>query len=461
MKVLVISQDTVGEGLALALRCVEAGHSVRFWLPKNANQSIGMGFKGLEKINDWITSVPWANLIIPTGNHSFMGRLDAIRAAGKSVFGPSSKSARLEINRQAGLTFLEQHGIEVPAYKTFATLQKAQEHVKKTEARFVFKTAGDEDDKSLSYCGKDAADMYAWIGRKISSGQSFNGPFLLQEFIKGTEFAASCWVGRDGFVGQFAENFERKKLMPGDCGPNTGEMGSIIKYVSSSKLADEMLRPIEKDLVKLGHFGDFDVNCIVDENGKPWPLEFTARCGWPSTNIQTSLHKGDPAQWMVDAMHGKNTLQVSPKVAVGVVIAQPDFPYSTRDEKETDGIPIYGVTDENRRYLWPQSVRRSPQPVMKGEHIEMAPTWTTAGDYLMVVTGCGRTVDEAGRRAYQTVKEIHVPDMIYRIDLHKDLREKLPQLHAFGYAREFRYDDMDEPLKESFSTPLPLKRTGT
>lgn len=430
--------DSCGEGLAFALRCVKAGHAVRLYLSTTANKTIGDGFKGVQKVSDWLTSVKWADVIVPTGNHEFMPALDRVRAAGAKVFGPSAKSAQLEIKRSVGLKLLEERGIEVPPYKTFASLDAAEAHVRKTEERFVFKTMGDEDDKSLSYCSRTPADMIARIQHWKRIGLTLRGPCMLQKFIEGTEFAVSGWMGRDGFLPHFTENFERKKLMAGDIGPNTGEQGTVVKYVASSRLADQVLKPLEGDLVKVGHLGDIDVNCIIDEKGKAWPLEWTARCGWPSFNIQNALHRGDPVEWMRDACMGKSTLDVSPRVALGVVVTQPDFPYSERTKAETDGIPIYGVTRENERHLWPQSVKRVPQPVMQDGRLAVSPTWTSAGDYLIIVTGTGDTLDEASRRAYGTVKELHIPDMIYRNELARKVMEVLPRLQALGYAREFR-----------------------
>ena len=439
MRVLVISMDTIGEGLAFALRCVKAGHAVRFYLNPKANKSIGEGFKGVEKVTDWLTSVKWADLILPTGNHEFMPALERAKKFGANVFGPSVASSKLEIDRKAGMKFLDEHEIEVPEYKTFKSLKDAEAHVRKTEQRYVFKPLGDEDDKSLSYCSKSPADMVARLQRWQKLGMSLKGECMLQKFIEGTEFAVSSWMGSEGFVGNPNENFERKKLLSGDCGPNCGEAGTILKYVSDSKIATDVLAPLEQGLLDLGHLGDVDVNCIVDDKGKAWPLEFTSRLGWPAFNIMCALHKDDPVQWMLDACQGKDTLQTSEKVAAGVVLAQPDYPYSNLTKAETDGVPIYGVTAENAKYLSPQSVKRVTQPVMEGDKLTEKPTWTTAGDYLAVVTGTGRTVSQACERAYKTLKELHVPDGMWRDDIGEALKESIPKLQAHGYAKEFTY----------------------
>jgi len=52
------------------------------------------------------------------------------------------------------------------------------------------------------------------------------------------------------------------------------------------------------------------------------------RPGWPLFQIQQALHKGDPAEWMLDLLDGKDTLKVSKDIACGVVVSIPDYPYS-------------------------------------------------------------------------------------------------------------------------------------
>lgn len=439
MKVLILNLDSVGEGLALAIRCVKAGHAVRVWFDGENNPTTGEGFRGVERVKNWLGSAKWADVIVPTGNHQFVPKLDQLRKAGMRVFGPSVASARLEIKRAEGMKLFEKCGIEVPTYQQFNSLQEAEAHVRKTGQRFVFKTLGDEDDKSLSYVGKTPADMVARLQRWQKLKMNPKGPVMLQEFIEGVELGVSSWMGTEGFIGKPNENFEHKKLLSGNCGPNCGEAGTIMKYVESSAIGEEVLYPLEDELVKLGHLGDIDVNCIVDGEGKCWPLEFTTRLGWPAANIMWASHKGDPVEWMYDACEGKDSLEVSPQVACGIVLAQPDYPYSQKTKAETDGIPVYGVTEKNQQYIAPQSVKVVKQPNMEGEKVVDKDTWTTTGDYICVVTGLGKTVKKACERAYSTVDELHVPDMIYRDDIGEKLEKELAELHKHGFATEFEY----------------------
>ena len=439
MKVLIIDLD--GLALAFALECVGARHTVRYFLkPADyINPKIGDGFKGIERVTNWVGSATWADLVWISGNYDFMAKLEFFRDKGVAVFGPSVKSANLEIKRAEGMRFFEDHDIEVPEFQQFKTLADAEAHVRKTPDRYVFKTLGDEEDKSLSYVGKSPADMIARIERWQRLGMNPKGPVMLQKFIPGIEFAVSRFVGSEGFIGQYNENFEHKKLLSGNCGPNCGEAGTVMKYVDKSKIGDEVLGPLEDSLVEMGHLGDVDVNCIIDEKGQAWPLEFTTRPGWPAHNVMLREHRGDPIQWMLDACHGEDTLEVSTDVAVGIVVAQPDYPYSERDWKETEDIPIYGVSPKNQKYLKPQHVKMATLPDMNGEGIVERPMWATAGDYVAVATGMGGTVKQACKRAYDVISDIDIPDMIYRDDIGEKLEEELPKLHAHGYAKEFNY----------------------
>jgi phosphoribosylamine--glycine ligase len=437
VKVLVIEHEDAGCGLAFCLRCIRAGHQVRYYAGKGSR--VGEGFPGLQRIDNWVSALRWADLVWCTGNHEFLPKLDYAKSQGVCVFAPSVQSAQLEIKRAKGMKFFEDHDISVPDYHQFASLKEAELFQRKTDARFVFKTLGDEEDKSLSYVGKTPADMVARLQRWQRLGMNPKGPVMLQACIEGLELGVSRWMGADGFVGPYNENFEHKKLLSGNCGPNCGEAGTVQKYTTDSSLGEMVLAPLEAALVKLGHLGDIDVNCIIDEAGKPWPLEFTCRPGWPAYNIMMATHQGDPAEWMLDACKGKDTLKVTTAIAAGVVVAQPDYPYSEKTKAETLDIPIYGVSDKNRRFVAPQSVKMATLPQMVEGKVKDEPMWATCGDYIAVVTGVGKSVKQACERAYRVVKDLSVPNMIYRDDIGEKLEAELPKLQAHGFAEEFTY----------------------
>lgn len=439
MKLLII--DTDGVALSFAWRAAEAGHQVKWFVqPKKSNSpDVGRGFKGIEKVDNFMAHAKWADLIISTSNDKHVERLAFLKKQGLPVFGPSPASAKLEISRADGMKLMEKVGIETAPYETFKSMELAKKHVEKTNERFVFKTLGDNEDKSLTYVSKSPADMIGWMERKIARGEQPKGEVMLQQFIKGVELGVSRFLGRDGWVGQWNESFEHKKLMSGNFGPNTGEVGTISFFTPESKIGAETLGKLEKELVALGHTGDVALGFMIDEAGKPWPTEWTCRFGWPIANMMLGATEGDPVTWMRDALKGKDTTSFKEDIGCCLVLAHGDFPNGQMSREELSGAPIHGITKGNKRHIHPQAVKIDVLPDMDGDKVVRRPVWNTAGDYVAVVTGFGNCVEQAASRAYKTVDQLTVPNMICRNDVGKGLEKQLPILHKLGYALHCDY----------------------
>lgn len=439
MRLLII--DTDGVGLSYAHRATQAGHDVKWFLDDKptVSKETGDGFKGIEKVENFVPHMQWADLIISTSNDKYVERLEFFRKRGLPVFGPSVASAKLEISRTTGMKLLEKVGIETAPYKTFKSMTEARKHVEKTHERFVFKTLGDNEDKALTYVSKHAADLLAWIDRIIKLKQEPKGEVMLQSFIKGIEMGVSRFVGKNGFVGQWNESFEHKKLMSGNYGPNTGEMGTVAYFTKDSKLGTETLAKLEEEIVKLGHTGDVALGFIIDESGKPWPTEWTCRFGWPIANMMLGATTGDPIAWMRDALDGKDTASFKEDIGCCLVMAHGDFPHGNSTTSEVSNIPVYGVTKGNKKHLHPQAIKIDVLPDMDGERLTKRPLWNTTGDYAMVITGFGNDVRQATARAYKTAKQLHISNPLLRDDIGEALKEQLPELHNMGYAKHCEY----------------------
>lgn len=437
MKLLIIDHD--GVGLSFAMRSAAAGHQVRWFVkPRPSNsKDIGKGFKNIQKIDNWVPSASWADLILCTSNDDYLEKLQFFSKKGYPVFGPTPESARLEISRKDGMKILEKAGIECVPYQTFPNMAAAEKHVLKTEERFVFKTLGDNEDKSLTYVSKSPADLVAWMRRTPPP----KGEVMLQQFVKGIEMGVSRFMGSKGWVGQWNESFEHKKLMPSNYGPNTGEMGTIAYFTEQSKLGRETLGKLEEELLRRGHRGDVALGFMIDEKGKPWPTEWTCRLGWPIANMMLGATKGDPVEWMKDALDGKDTTTFSEDIGCCLVLAHGDFPHGNFTKKQVSGVPIYGVTKGTTMHIHPQAVQmmKLPDSGPDGKGLVERDMWATAGDYVAVITGYGSSVSQAAKRAYGTVEKLHVANPIVRDDVGEGLQEQLPKLHALGYALHCHY----------------------
>lgn len=381
----------------------------------------------------------WAKsgMIVITGNFKFLPQLDRYRDLGYKIFGPTVQSAKLEIDRAFGMEAMKKAGIGVPPYKVFDSLKAAENFARKSDQAWVHKPMGDEEDKSLTYVSKDPADLVGWLQRKQKSGKPLKGQVMLQEKIEADfEIGANGWFGPDGFLPEkYQLSFEHKPLMSGDIGPATGEMISVSQYVETDKLIDEMLLPFSDTLKKFGHRGDFCVGAMIDKKGKAWPLEVTARMGYPAWFGQIASHKGDPAQWMRDLLDDKDTLRVSYDVCMGVVMGQPRFPYNDSKPEQVEGNPIQ-IGDEVLDNVHFCSVMKATGPVMESGKLTEAPIYQTAGEYVLVVTALGKTIERARKKVYAAVDEVHFPDAIYRNDGGDKVERNLETMHRHGYALE-------------------------
>lgn len=434
MRLLIV--DPQGNGLDFALRAARAGHDVRLAIRQTEKtRYIGRGLVQIVEYEKWVR---WADLVFCTDNTKYTFDLDQRwRAQGVKVVGASVETAQWEIDRVVGMQKFKKAGIAVPPYREFTDYDRAIAYVKREDRRFVSKPCGEVEDKALSYCAKTPADMVYMLQRWKKLGKH-KAAFILQEFIPGTEMAVGGWFGPHGFNAGWCENFEFKKLMTDDMGPATGEQGTVLRYVRGSKLAKIVLEPLSPLLSASHYCGYVDVNCIIDDRGVPWPLEFTMRPGWPTFNIQQPLHTGDPAEWLLDLFNGRDAKCFEMNtVAAGVVLSIPDYPYSHLTRKEVVGIPVYTESWEN---LHPCEIMMGQGPDMIQGKIVDTPMMVTAGDYVLVATATGEDVLSATKSVYRALKGLSLPNSpMYRTDIGKRLRKQLPQLQTKGFASGLAY----------------------
>jgi phosphoribosylamine--glycine ligase len=430
-KVLLI--DPNGDALDIAIRAQNDGHKVKLFIrDKPREDKIGLGF--VEVIRSFDLYLLWADIIICADNTLYTKQLDAHREKhGTPIIAPTVATAAWELDRDVGQKVFKKHGIEVPAYRMFSKYDEALDYVRKENRRFVCKPCGDMD-KSLSYVAKTPADMVYMLER-WKRANKHKGSFILQDFIPGIEMAVGGWFGPGGFNVGWCENWEFKKLMNDDLGVATGEMGTVVRYVRTSKLANKVLRPLEDALDREKYCGYVDVNCIISEDGTPWPLEFTMRPGWPTFNIQQALHTGDSIEWLLKLYGGKDARSfLLNQVAVGVVLSIPQFPYKGPMEDCT-GVPVQGITTALWPNIHPLSMMMGKAPCDVGGAVQERPCPLTAGDCVLVASGVGETVSQAKEAAYRRIKRLSVPSSpMYRTDIGDRLVRQLPKLQAMGYA---------------------------
>lgn len=436
MRVFVLDQEG-GPGLDIALRALYAGHSVLYWLPSKGGEQPPTGRGLVDRVSEWEPQMDWADLIILTGNSKYAQPLSRYFGQGYPIFGANLAGAELELNRGAGQEALRRAGVKTIPYSVVSTPAEAIEAVVAAGEACVLKPWGGSANKAMTCVCGSAADAVFQIRRWQREGL-FQGQLMIQEKIEGIEMGIAGWFGPGGWANALEESFEHKKFLNDDLGCNTGEMGTVIRHVKRSKLFEAILEPMTDYLHQINYVGDCNVNCIIDGKGRPWPLEFTMRLGWPDFAIRQPLIKGDPVQWMKDLLEGNDTLKVSTEIACGVVMAHGDFPSFDDPDKKWSGYPIRQLSSPAQVAFQQVMMGDSPH-VVDGKVIDIR-GYQTAGNYVMIAIGTGEDVRSAAGEALAIAKSIHWPsNIMYRTDIGDRLRSELNQLHRFGYAVGMEY----------------------
>lgn len=446
MRLLII--DSWTHCIDFAVRCQEAGHDVVYYMkPRKDGLPILAGDGLLDRKTTEFAELQakwmdWADLILVPDNTAYVDFLAPYFDKGFPIVGPNKEAVKLELDREAGQASFRKSGLNIIESKTFHDYDAAAAYVEKRGVACVSKPNGDAD-KALTYVAPDAASMIYMLDRwkhnsKIKNDAKKHG-FIIQDRIEGIEMGVAGWFGPAGWSQWFEENFEYKKLMDGDRGVNTGESGTLVRYVKQSKLAAKVLLPCTRILERIGYVGNASINCMIEPNGECRPMEWTLRFGWPAFHNQFSLTANDdPVEWMKDMLDGLDTLRAKKDglLSVSVVYSIPPYPYTGKAlDKETSGIPVYHATD--REHIHPVEMMMMECPVQVEDKVLRLPNYATAGEYVLVATGTGDTISGARLSAYSALRKLKMPnDPQYRGDIGRGrLVKQLGELQKMGYAK--------------------------
>jgi phosphoribosylamine--glycine ligase len=432
MRVLVLDTEGEGTGLDIALRAKDSDHNVLYWLPNTkAGEKRPYGDGIVSKTDEWEKHADWADLIILTGNNKYEDKLASYFGKGYPIFGSNAKSAELELDRAKGQEVLAQCGVETIPFVVVGSLDEAISHVAKERRGVAIKPWGGDANSAMTCVCKDPQDAIFTLTRWKQQGKG-KGQLMLQECIEGIEMGISGFFGPGGWSAVIEESFEHKRFMNDDLGENTGEMGTVIRHVKTSKLFDLVLEPLTDYLHSCNFVGDCSVNCMVTAAGRAKPMEFTIRLGWPDFCIRQEVFVGDPVEWMLDLVKGKDTLKAKTNIAVGILIAHGDFPKCKDPLGTWSGYPVTGGDYEHQH--WQQMLDGNAVRLVGGKVKEMKGP-LTAGTYPLVVTGSGRTVRQAKKKAYEQAWAVKIPsNTMFRTDIGVRLQEQLPLLQEHGFA---------------------------
>lgn len=425
MNFLFVSYDgLIGD---LAWTVVKEGHDVKYAIKNPDDREVGSGFVPI--IDDWRPEVDWADVIVFDDVLGMGTDAKALRDAGKLVVGGTPYTDMLEDDRSFGQEELKKHGISIIPYRHFESFDDALRFVRENPARYVIKPSGEAQNlKGLLFIGEeeDGSDVIQVLEDYQQAWSNKIPTFQLQKRVEGVEVAVGAFFNGKEFAFPININFEHKKLFPGDLGPSTGEMGTAMFWSGPNRIFNQTLKKLESRLAQENYVGYIDLNCIVS-GSNIYPLEFTARFGYPTIFIQ---QEGIITP-MADFLHGlasgtRKTFKTRTGFQIGVRIVVPPFPFTdpeTFEVKSKDTIIHFRKSKEGVHFEDVKLVNNE---------------WLITGSsgVILVVVGTGQTMKQAQRQAYSRIKNLIIPHMYYRVDIGDRWFEDSDKLHSWGYLRE-------------------------
>jgi phosphoribosylamine--glycine ligase len=269
-----------------AWQILKEGHNVKYYIDDVEEKDVTDGF--VPKVDNWQKEVAWADVVVFDDVLGLGTHAKKLRDEGKLVVGGSPYTDKLEDDRSFGQEELKKAGVNIIQQQMFRSFDDAQEYVRSNPNKYVIKPSGEaQNKKQLLFVGEEETgrDVIQVLEhyKKVWSGKIEE--FQLQKKIGGVEVAVGAFFNGNEFIYPINVNFEHKKLFPGNIGPSTGEMGTSMFWAPANNLFKETLAKMEPKLKEENYVGYMDINCIVNANGV-YPLEFTARFGYPCLFIQ-------------------------------------------------------------------------------------------------------------------------------------------------------------------------------
>ncbi len=348
------------------------------------------------------------------------GVVDAFRAAGLPIFGPTKGAAQLESSKDFAKRFLVRHGIPTAKYQTFSDAAAAHAYVAAEGAPIVIKADGLAAGKGVVVAmtpdeAHAAIDMMLTDNRMGDAGARV----VIEEFMAGEE--ASFIVMADGRNAlALATSQDHKRLKDKDEGPNTGGMGAyspapVVTPEVHARVMREIIQPALAGMSADGlpYTGFLYAGLMIDGVGQPRVVEFNCRMGDPETQPIMMRLKTDLSDLIEAAIAGRLDqvdAEWDRRVALGVVLAAEGYPDAPRKGAPITGLPTTEAEDVH--------VFHAGTAEQDGEVV-------TAGGRVLCVTALGDNVRSAQKRAYEAIDAIVFEGRQYRRDIgHRALARK-------------------------------------
>ncbi len=422
MKILVIGSG--GREHALAWKLAQSPRSTKIFVaPGNAGTALETNLTNVDistipELVEFAKREKIAFAVVGPEAPLAAGIVDAFRAEGLKIFGPTRFAAQLESSKDFAKAFMVRHGIPTAAYATFTDAAGAHAYIDKQGAPIVIKADGLAAGKGV-VVAQDLNEAHAAVDMMLAGNKlgSAGARVVIEECLLGEE--ASFIVMADGkHVLPLATSQDHKRLLDGDQGPNTGGMGAyspapVITPELHARVMREVIDPVMQGMAQEGELftGFLYAGLMIDAAGNLKVLEFNCRMGDPETQPIMLRLKSDLLTLVEHAVNGtldQVEAEWDRRVALGVVMAAHGYPEDPRKGDVINGLPPLAdlLAEIPRDY----HVFHAGTALKNGKVV-------TSGGRVLCVTALGDKVKLAQQRAYEIADQIKFEGCQMRHDI--------------------------------------------
>jgi phosphoribosylamine--glycine ligase len=341
-----------------------------------------------------------------------IGVVDAFRAAGLKIFGPTQAAAQLEGSKAFTKDFLARHRIPTAKYGNFTEIEPAVALVRKMGAPIVVKADGLAAGKGviIAQTEQEAIDAI----HDMLAGNKFGDAghrVVVEEFLVGEEASFICMVDSKHAL-PLATSQDHKARDDGDKGPNTGGMGAyspapVVTPDIHARIMAEVIYPTVEGMAAEGnpYTGFLYAGLMIGKDGIPKVLEFNCRFGDPETQPVMMRLKSDLVDLCLAALDEKlckTEAQWDERAALGIVMAAGGYPDDYRKGDVISGLDA--PTGDDCKVFHAGTT-------LQGDDV------VTNGGRVLCVTALGETVETAAARAYEATGPIRWEGAFCRSDI--------------------------------------------
>ncbi|EIY4754496.1 phosphoribosylamine--glycine ligase [Vibrio cholerae] len=341
-----------------------------------------------------------------------IGVVDAFRAAGLPIFGPTQGAAQLEGSKAFTKDFLARHNIPTAAYANFTEIEPALAYVREKGAPIVVKADGLAAGKGVivAMTLQEAEDAI----QDMLAGNAFGSAgsrVVVEEFLDGEEASFIVMVDGENVL-PMATSQDHKRVGDADTGPNTGGMGAyspapVVTQDIHDRVMREVIYPTVRGMAAEGntYTGFLYAGLMIDSTGAPKVIEYNCRFGDPETQPIMMRLQSDLVELCQAAIAGKLDQVESkwdPRASIGVVLAAGGYPGDYTKGEVISGLPTQESAGQKVFHAGTET---------QGDQV------VTNGGRVLCATALGNTVLEAQQRAYQLADQISWNGMFCRRDI--------------------------------------------